>query len=375
MTESTSNPTGTVSLQFSEGPEPWRSSPDQIEAMATSVSAIAVSGRNLWVCSDQTASVELLTLDVDHPNVFNQHRSFRIGDFVALPQGADVEIDLEGIDLQWLGESTGYLWLIGSHSRARKDIKKKDSEEEAIRALASVKLDQNRCTLMRIPFIIDDDGLPQLATSCPDPADPHRAITAGSLPDLRQAIGHDDHLGAFVEIPGKDNGLDIEGLAVAADRVYVGLRGPVLRGWAVILELRVDPGAELLTGDQQLRLRARPDEGPLRSHFLDLHGLGIRELMVDGDDLVILAGPTMELDGPVRLIRWKGGATQDSPRVVHAKDIDRLHNLPHGNGDDHAEGFTRLRSADTSALLVAYDSPANSRAKEGRVEADLFTWR
>ncbi|SEQ58865.1 Protein of unknown function [Nitrosomonas ureae] len=39
-------------------------------------------------------------------------------------------------------------------------------------------------------------------------------------------------------IPGKDNGIDIEGLACTLDgRVLVGMRGPVLRGIAIILEL------------------------------------------------------------------------------------------------------------------------------------------
>ena len=43
-------------------------------------------------------------------------------------------------------------------------------------------------------------------------------------------------------LPGKDNGLDVEGIAVAGPRVYLGLRGPVLRGWATIVEIAVTPG-------------------------------------------------------------------------------------------------------------------------------------
>ena len=46
-------------------------------------------------------------------------------------------------------------------------------------------------------------------------------------------------------IPGKDNGIDCEGLAVAGDRVFIGLRGPVLRGWAMIIELQVGGGPGL----------------------------------------------------------------------------------------------------------------------------------
>ena len=43
-----------------------------------------------------------------------------------------------------------------------------------------------------------------------------------------------------MRLPSKDNGLDIEGLAVLGNRVYLGLRGPVLRGRAIILELELE---------------------------------------------------------------------------------------------------------------------------------------
>jgi hypothetical protein len=58
---------------------------------------------------------------------------------------------------------------------------------------------------------------------------------------LEAIIENDDpHLAPFVDVPGKDNGLDIEGLAVHGMRAFVGLRGPVLREWCCILELRLD---------------------------------------------------------------------------------------------------------------------------------------
>lgn len=370
-----SSPIGRVTLEFSQGPEPWRSLPEQVEAMATSISAIAPSGRGLWIGTDQTATVELLTLDPDRPTTYHDHRSYRLGDLVPLPQGTDVEIDIEGVDLQSLTEHTGYLWLIGSHSQTRKNVKKKHSDDEAVEALARVELDQNRCMLIRVPFRVDDEGRPNLAATLRDSTGSPGTLTASALFNLREVIKGDIHLGRFLEIPGKDNGLDIEGLAVADDRIFVGLRGPVLRGWAVILELQIQHITEPDSSDQQLHLRARPGGGLFRKHFLDLQGLGVRELLVDGNDLVILAGPTMDLDGPVRLIRWQGGASPDGPHVVRAGDkLTLLHALPYGDGDDHAEAFTRLTGAGAPTLIVAYDSPQQSRIADGRVEADLFSW-
>jgi hypothetical protein len=37
----------------------------------------------------------------------------------------------------------------------------------------------------------------------------------------------------------------------------------------------------------------------------EFNDLGVRELCLMNSDLLILAGPTMGLDGPVRIYRWK----------------------------------------------------------------------
>ncbi len=116
---------------------------------------------------------------------------------------------------------------------------------------------------------------------------------------LTRLLEDDPHVGPFLAIPGKDNGFDIEGLALDGRRLLLGLRGPVLRGWTMLLELAVEPAGDWL------RLAPLDGEGTmLRKHFLQLGGLGVRDLHFAGDDLYILAGPTMVLDGDIRLFRW-----------------------------------------------------------------------
>ncbi|RZI53788.1 MAG: DUF3616 domain-containing protein [Pseudonocardia sp.] len=367
--------TVTVSLRFSRGAD---TSDPSAKKIAGSLSAVVQSGRCLWVCSDQTASVERLTADdPDRPGAYGEHRSYRLAEFVTLPQGDDTEVDLEGIDLQWLGPRTGFLWLVGSHSGARKQVKDDDPDEEGVQALRGIALDRNRCVLLRIPITVDGDGLGQLVSTCPDPADAGRTLAAGVLNDLLDVLADDPHLKPFRGIPGKDNGLDVEGLAIAGERVYLGLRGPVLRGWAVVLEVCVDTAGTAATGEV-LRLRRWPDGDLVRKHFLDLGGLGVRELGVDGDDLLVLAGPTMVLDGPVRLLRWVGGASDDAPRLVRddTAALRPVYELAYGVGVDQAEGSTRLRVADTSSLLMVYDSPSDQRrpAAPGSVLADVLPW-
>ena len=123
------------------------------------------------------------------------------------------------------------------------------------------------------------------------------------------------------------------------DRVYVGLRGPVLRGWAVVLELRPHADPDDPT---RLRLRDFADGSPYRKHVLDLDGLGVRDLCPDGDDLLVLAGPSMDLDGPVRVYRWRRAAHAADSEVVRDDALTRVVDLPYGEGDDHAEGICLL---------------------------------
>jgi hypothetical protein len=197
----------------------------------------------------------------------------------------------------------------------------------------------------------------------------HRAAALGRRDDLRVLLRTDEHLGPFVPIPGKDNGLDVEGIAVIGERIYLGLRGPVLRGWAFVLELRpyLDP-----TEPDRLRLRPFADGLPYRKHVLDMDGLGVRDLCPDGDDLLVLAGPTMDLDGPVRIYRWRGACRVDMPAVVRGGVLTRELELTYGEGDDHAEGMGLIGTAEAKLALIVYDSPARARLTEdGAVIADV----
>ena len=74
---------------------------------------------------------------------------------------------------------------------------------------------------------------------------------------LTRALADDPHFGPYMAIPGKDNGFDIEGLAVDGRRLLLGLRGPVLRGWSALLEIAVEA-----RGDD-LRLVPLDDSGTL----------------------------------------------------------------------------------------------------------------
>ncbi|MEV0588726.1 DUF3616 domain-containing protein [Nonomuraea sp. NPDC050310] len=300
----------------------------------TNLSAILVDETGLWVAGDETATVEHLTWT---GTLFDRQRGFRLADYVDLPAGPEDEADIEG-----LARQDGHLWAVGSHSLKRRRVKTKNPDK-GVRRLATVVREENRFILVRLP--LDPE------TNAPAKG----AILSGRGENLADRLHDDPHLAPFLALPGKDNGLDIEGLAVDGDRVYVGLRGPVLRGWAVVLEVR--PVAD----GPRLRLRE-----PYRKHFLDLEGLGVRDICPLGDgDLLLLTGPTMSLDGPVRLVRW---SPRRQPEL--ADDLEIVAELSYGRGCDHPEGISLLPDG---RLLVAYDSPGLDRLTEHGVYADIVT--
>ncbi|WP_207461932.1 DUF3616 domain-containing protein [Azospirillum sp. SYSU D00513] len=350
MQHQPAKPISTVRLEFRQG-----------STAAQNLSAVERVGPCLFVASDEGAGIErLVTQD---GALYGGHHGFSLADAFDLPAGAEGEVDVEG-----MMEDDGWLWVVGSHSLARRKPKPEHDEKEALERLTEVRRDANRYLLGRIPLVEGQDGLPALAAE-----DGERRAGCLKFKDsgnaLTKALRRDEHLGRFLDVPAKENGFDIEGIAVRGGRVFLGLRGPVLRGWACILELEVEAGKK---GQLKLR-RIGPDGERFRKHFIDLDGLGIRELTFDGADLVILAGPTMDLDGPVTVWRWADALDVKHERVIPRDRLSRVIDLPFGHGTDHAEGITRVERAGAAPLLmVVYDSPAPERVNGAVVLADLF---
>ena len=311
---------------------------------------------SLWVGSDEFLTLERLS--PIEPYVYGEHQSFAIADYIPLAN-SDEEIDIEGIDY-----TEPYLWIAGSHSKKRGKAKGKKPEKD-IDSLAEIKTEQNRYLIARIPVF---QGEP--LKSCSHPTDPKQTARAAVLQttdagnQLIDVLRDDPHLGPFVEmdIPSKENGLDVEGFAVCGNKLFLGLRGPVLRGWAIILEVEVqedEPGV--------LVLKEIGEEGEkYKKHFVNLNGLGVRELCLQGEDLIILAGPTMDLEGAMQVFRLQNVLEHSGNTIWdQSDDLSLLFDLPLTIGSDHAEGLTLLPClGQPEALLIIYDSPDSKRRTE-----------
>lgn len=353
-----------VRLEFSPG-----------SLVHTNLSGAAFSGDWLWVAGDEACGIDRLRrLDPIGTEAlrYGDPCNVPLADLLDLPGEPDEEADLEGMAVV-----DGYLWVVGSHGLKRKNAKARRSHADNAKRLAKVTLDANRRVLARLPIEPDRHGVPCVVREASDGRRAQKLAGGARSNELTALLDDDPHFGPYLTLPGKDNGFDIEGLAVDGKRLLLGLRGPVLRGWAGLLEIAVEAHGE------DLRL-APLDDGDtfIRKHFLQLEGLGIRDLHFSGDDLHLLAGPTMVLDGDIRVFRWANArsvlAGNREPVRFEAALPQRL-SLPHGRGINRAEAICavpRELGLPTPAWIVLYDSPGPAR-KDGEctVFGDLLLRR
>lgn len=340
------------------------------------LSGAAFSGDWLWVAGDEACGLDRLRRLKPKGSEtlrYGDVHSFPLSELLDLPGGPEDEADLEGMAI-----SDGYLWVVGSHGLKRKNAKLDRSHTDNAKRLAKVALDGNRRLLACLPIEDDEAGEPCLVRVAKDGRRAQRLKGDSASNLLTHVIAEDPHFAPYLAIPGKDNGFDIEGLAVDGKRMFLGLRGPVLRGWSAMLEIAVDINEK--KRDEPLRLVPLDESGILmRKHFLQLDGLGIRDLHFSGDDLFILAGPTMVLNGEIRVYRWPGA----KPLLAANRDVVRFESalaesvaLPHGRGTNRAEAICDLPpilACGKPRWLVLYDAPGPDR-KDGEytVYGDLL---
>ena len=274
------------------------------------MSGVARVGRFLVVGVDEGIALVVLA-PTSSPKVFRFQAPA-----IELPTQGGGEADIEGV-----AADGNTVFAIGSHSLKRKQVKWNKPYQKNRERLAEVEPEENRDALYRLRL------------------DPESGALQGSIErlSLHQLLKNDAVLGRFSDIPSKENGVDIEGLATDGHHLYVGFRGPVLRGNYVPVMV-VDFDA--------------PEAYELR--YVTLGGDGIRDLARVQDGFLILTGPVGETAGGAGLYFWDGSDTVPGNDRAAARLL-RLGSVPAAK-DTKAEGLLIMNeSAARYRVLVLYD--------------------
>lgn len=232
--------------------------------------------------------------------------------------GSGEEIDIEGI----AAEGDCY-YIVGSHGAAKK------TGARQVR----------RYTICRLK-VDPETGMP---------IDGNAAPAVASLAGILKA---DATLGPYFGKPLQQKGINIEGLAVRAGQLFVGLRNPNLDGHAFVLEV----GAE--------DVFAKVERPAYTLHKLALGAaLGIREIVAARQGFLLIAGNAgsepsevypeakdYEKNRGYELFWWAG----------HGSSVHKIGPIPNPPGK--AEAMTILNeTADEATVLVLFDGPKQGK--------------
>jgi hypothetical protein len=240
-----------------------------------------------------------------------------LGPYAPLPSKEN-GIDIEGIAVE--GDT---VVVVGSHSAKRPRLKKKKYDKNRKRLQAeAIKAEPNRGRIYHLQ--LDDNG----------------KVESMAHISLSTLLAKHPVLGPYTPLPSKENGIDIEGVALADGKLYLGFRGPVLRdGYVPVMVLDFDS----------------PEENELK--FVRLGGRGIRDITRVSDGFLVIAGPVGDGMASYQLYHWDGGdMVPGKKRGGHDLGVvTPLRKIKPPTGGK-AEGVTVISESDDGYhLLIAYD--------------------
>lgn len=320
------------------------------------LSAIAVAGEYLWTASDEGRTLECLKPEGDG---YRLHDQIKLDDlFKGLPDDHDPDEGPAETDIESLAVHAGYLWICGSHCLVRKKPKSLPGDTAATRRLVHKFRERPSRHLLGRVRLKDEGGA--LAKK-------GEALPFGKE-GLCTYLANSKFLRPFLKLPSKENGVDIEGVAVTGpNTVLLGLRGPLVDSFAVVVELAFP---------KKLALK----DAEIVTHFIDLGGLGVRDLTRFLDDILILAGPVSGLRSPFRIYRWHpiemesqvqtASLLYPRPDEAHRSTMISA-DMARADADEHPEGICVLERRSRDGLIVLFDNPRED-PREGRIDGSRY---
>jgi hypothetical protein len=179
------------------------------------------------------------------------------------------ELDLEALEIT----SAGILYVAGSHSLKRKQVKANKTQAENRQRILEIEEEIKRFFLFRLKIDAQSGEL----------------IGDIERVSLKSILKNDPLLAPFTNVPSKENGVDIEAIALQGDNVYLGFRSPVLRlNYVPVIVTTFD------------------DPSNYNILYLDLKGNGIRDMTTVEDGFLLITGPSNDGLNPYYLYFWNG---------------------------------------------------------------------
>lgn len=272
------------------------------------LSAVALLPGGLAIGSDEVGSIQFLAKKTE--------LLYEVKSTIDLNKG-------EEIDIEALASSGSTLYVLGSHSYKRKKPKDDKKHSKNRKRLATVEEEKTRDAIYKLTVSKDGQG------------------SEIKKINLRDLLNKDKYLGLFAKVPSKENGIDIEGLAVHEGKLFAGFRGPVLReNHTPVMVFSFD----------------KPSDYELR--FVNLQGQGIRDIQRVKDGFLVLSGPVGDAPEPGHLFFWDGkdGVIGKDREVKAPRKLGRVP----GKAGAKAEGLAILEETkDQFKVLIVYDSAKN----------------
>lgn len=290
------------------------------------VSAITLIDDYALIGSDEGNHLQVLKKDSEQLIYKNPKRIF-------------LDKNVEELDIEGITNNDSIVYVVCSCALTRKSVKKdKFSVNKNIERLNTVSKERDRsdrCKLFKFSFN-SDSGTPS-------------NIESISLKDI---LIDDPLLGRFMNIPSKENGVDIEGICVDENTLYIGFRGPVFRGnYVPIMVTTFDKAHEY------------------KIHFVKMGGRGVRDITKVKDGFLIIGGPVGDGDSSYQLYFWDGSNSIEGNDKEISTTMHSLGTIPTKGAK--AEGITVLNETETTyEVIVVFDSLDNGKPTLFKVGKD-----
>jgi hypothetical protein len=275
---------------------------------------------------------DFLVLGVDQGHQLQIFRREQRSDTWCLQQSLSLADQDQETDIEAISFGVGCLYIVGSHSFRRRRMRPDLSVRKNLQRLQDIDSESSRNRLYRLPFDLKSGKLGKV-----------------DWIDLSKRLRKDPLLKSFYGIPGKENGIDIEGMTFRHERLYLGFRGPVLRdNYVPVMVLEFE----------------RPKD--YQSSFVRLDGHGIRDMAALEHGFLILSGPVNDAPGPFLLWWWDGeNQVPGKGRVV--QDAVMLGAVS-TRGGAKAEGLALLDESEGHAhVILVYETDAAPQLVRMRV--------